>query len=80
VLVHDPLFAPPEIAAMGLTPSPLPPSQAVDAVVLQAGHEEYASLDFATLKGCRALLDGRGFFDASVVEAAGLRYVAIGRP
>ncbi|HEU0075384.1 MAG TPA: nucleotide sugar dehydrogenase [Dehalococcoidia bacterium] len=80
VLVHDPLFAAREIAALGLTSSPLPPAGSVDAVILQAGHAEYAGLDFATLTGCRAVLDGRGFFEASKVEAAGLRYVAIGRP
>ena len=80
VLVHDPLFAPNEVEALGLKPSPLPPAGTIDAVVLQAGHQEYASLDFATLKDCRVLLDGRGFFEASKVEAAGLRYVAIGRP
>lgn len=80
VLIHDPLFTPEEIGALGLTSSPLPPEDTIDAVVLQAGHEEYASLNFATLKGCRAVLDGRGFFEASKVEAAGLRYVAIGRP
>jgi nucleotide sugar dehydrogenase len=80
VLVHDPLFSDAEIEALGLTASPLPPSGAVDAVVLQAGHREYAGLDFAALRGCRALLDGRAFFDAARVEAAGLRYIAIGRP
>jgi nucleotide sugar dehydrogenase len=80
VLVHDPLFTPEEIEALGLTASPLPPEAAVDAAILQAGHAEYAALDFATLKGCRAVLDGRGFFEASKVEASGLRYVAIGRP
>lgn len=80
VLVHDPLYSAAEIEAIGLEPSPLPPKVAIDAVILQAGHEQYASLDFTTLKGCRAVLDGRGFFQASKVEAAGLRYVAIGRP
>jgi len=48
--------------------------------VLQAGHQEYCDVDFGTLKGCRAVLDGRSFFEASKVEAAGLRYIAIGRP
>jgi nucleotide sugar dehydrogenase len=80
VLVHDPLFAPEEIEALGLTPSPLPPEGAVDAVVLQAGHAEYASLDFGALAGCRAVLDGRGFLEAAALEGAGIRYVAIGRP
>jgi UDP-N-acetyl-D-mannosaminuronate dehydrogenase len=79
-LVHDPLFSAQEIEALGLTASELPPAGYIDVVVLQAGHREYESLDFAALKGCRAVLDGRGFFDASKVEAAGLRYVAIGRP
>ena len=80
VLVNDPLFSDREVAALGLNASPLPPRAVVDAVVLQAGHTEYASLDFAALKGCRALLDGRAFYDPSKVEAAGLRYVAIGQP
>jgi nucleotide sugar dehydrogenase len=80
VLVHDPLFTDDEIVAMGLTPSALPPAGAIDALVLQAGHKEYASLNFTMLTGCRAVLDGRGFFEASEVEVAGLRYVAIGRP
>jgi nucleotide sugar dehydrogenase len=80
VLVHDPLFSEAEMAALGLKATKLPPAGQVDAVVLQAGHAEYADLDFGTLKGCRALLDGRSFFDAARVETAGLRYVAIGRP
>jgi nucleotide sugar dehydrogenase len=80
VLVHDPLFSDAEVTALGLTPSPLPPAGSIDAVVLQAGHQEYAALDFAALQGCRALLDGRAFFDATQVEAAGLRYIAIGEP
>jgi len=80
VLVQDPLFSDAEIAMLGLKATPLPPKRPVDAVVLQAGHKEYADLDFAALKGCRVLLDGRAFFDASKVEAEGLRYLAIGRP
>jgi nucleotide sugar dehydrogenase len=80
VLVHDPLFGDKEIAALGLQPSSLPPGRAVHAAVLQAGHTGYGKLDFATLRGCRALLDGRGFFEAAKVEAAGVRYIAIGRP
>jgi nucleotide sugar dehydrogenase len=80
VLVHDPLFTPEEVTGLGLVPSQLPPKGVIDAVVLQAGHKEYTGLDFAALRGCRAVLDGRGFFEAARVEAAGLRYVAIGRP
>jgi nucleotide sugar dehydrogenase len=79
VLVHDPLFTAAEITALGLTPSELPPAE-VDAVILQAGHKDYSALDFATLKGCWAVLDGRGFFEADRVERAGMRYVTIGQP
>jgi nucleotide sugar dehydrogenase len=80
VLVHDPLFSPEEIAGFGLEASLLPPQRRVDAVILQAAHQEYAGLDFGALEGCRAVLDGRGALDPAAVEAAGLRYLAIGRP
>jgi nucleotide sugar dehydrogenase len=78
VLVHDPLFSNDEVRQHGLEPAMLPPSGAVDAVVLQAAHHEYEALDVASLKGCRVFLDGRGAFDRARVEAAGVRYVAIG--
>jgi nucleotide sugar dehydrogenase len=80
VLIHDPLFSDAEIEALGLTPSRLPPAGPIDAMVLQAGHAEYAALDLATFKGCRAVLDGRGFLEASKIEGAGMRYIAVGQP
>jgi nucleotide sugar dehydrogenase len=80
VLVHDPLFSDEEIRRHGLEPSPLPPAQAIDAVVLQAAHAEYQGLDYASLEGCRAVLDGRNALDPGSIESAGLRYIAIGRP
>jgi nucleotide sugar dehydrogenase len=81
VLVHDPLFSDAEIAAWGLEPSRIPPSRRVDAAVLQALHAEYEDLDFATaLAGCRVLLDGRRALNRERVEAAGMRYLAIGLP
>jgi hypothetical protein len=43
-------------------------------------HPEYAALDPASIPGCRVFLDGRGAFDRSRVESAGLRYLAIGLP
>jgi len=80
VLVHDPLFTAAEVRSLGLEPATVPPAGEVEAVVLQAGHPEYAGLDFRSFRGCKAVLDGRRFFDASAVEALGLRYVAIGKP
>jgi nucleotide sugar dehydrogenase len=78
VLVHDPLFSTDEIARQGLRPASLPPATPVDAVVLQAMHPEYADLDPVSLAGCRVFLDGRAAFDRTRVEAAGVRYLAIG--
>jgi nucleotide sugar dehydrogenase len=80
VLVHDPLFSDQEIAAQGLEPAPLPPVEPMDAAILQAGHAVYRELDFRTFTGCRAVLDGRGFYSPGPIEGAGIRYIAIGRP
>ena len=78
VRVHDPLFSPEEIAALGLESGVLPTVGPIDAVIVQAAHPEYRELDLACLDGCRVFLDGRGAFDRERVEAAGLRYIAIG--
>ncbi|HEY7270701.1 MAG TPA: nucleotide sugar dehydrogenase [Dehalococcoidia bacterium] len=78
VLVNDPLFSDDEVTALGLSPGRLPPRQPVEAVVLQAMHDEYAALNLNAIAGCRVFLDGRGAFDRARVEAAGLRYLAIG--
>jgi nucleotide sugar dehydrogenase len=78
VLVHDPLFSAEEIRRHGYDPASLPLHAPLDAVVLQAAHPEYRDLDIATLKGCRVFLDGRGALDRGQVEAAGMRYLAIG--
>ena len=80
VLVHDPLFSDAELVSFGLEASDLPPRGPVDAVILQALHPEYAGLDPVSIPGCRVFLDGRGAFDRPRVEAAGLRYMAIGLP
>jgi nucleotide sugar dehydrogenase len=77
VQVHDPLYSDEALRAFGLEPPasfPLP----VDAIVLQAPHDAYAGLDYASF-GCRAVLDGRNVLDRAAIEAAGIRYVGIGR-
>jgi UDPglucose 6-dehydrogenase len=53
-----------------------------DAVALCTPWPEYASVDFNRLKRIMRgdlLLDGRNMLDSVRVEAAGLRYVGIGR-
>ncbi|MPZ48546.1 MAG: nucleotide sugar dehydrogenase [Dehalococcoidia bacterium] len=77
-LIHDPLFTATEIESYGLEAADLPPSEPVDAVILQALHPEYKDLDLSALKGCRVFLDGRGAMDHARVQAAGMRYIGIG--
>lgn len=79
-LVHDPFFSAAEIRALGLEPATeLPPAGGVEAVIVQAWHTAYRNLDFASFRGCRALLDGRNALERSAVESSGLRYLGIGR-
>jgi len=78
-LVHDPLFSAREVEAAGLRPAqPFPPRQ-VDAVVIQALHDQYRDLDLGAFVGCRAVLDGRNALSRSEVEAKGMLYLGIGR-
>ena len=77
--MHDPLFSHQEIATHGLQPASLEPPPHLDAIILQANHDEYRSIDFGALPGCRAVLDGRNALSREDVEAAGVRYLAIGR-
>jgi UDP-N-acetyl-D-mannosaminuronic acid dehydrogenase len=79
VLVHDPLFSRAEIEGYGLEAASLEPPPEVDAIVLQAGHDEYRSVDFSAFRGCRALLDGRNVLNREDVEAKDIRYLGIGR-
>ena len=76
-LVHDPMFSADEVLALNLIPATLPPAAPVDAVILQALHQEYREMDLASL-GARVFLDGRGAIDRKRVEAAGMRYLRIG--
>ena len=78
-LVHDPLFSNDEIRALGLEPADRFPPERIDALVVQAWHDAYRDLDLRSFAGCRVVLDGRGALRRATVEAAGLRYVGIGR-
>jgi nucleotide sugar dehydrogenase len=78
-LVHDPLFNAREVEGLGLRPAePFPPRR-VDAVVVQALHDQYRGLDLSAFAGCRAVLDGRNALSRSDVEAKGMVYLGIGR-
>ncbi|MFQ5859763.1 MAG: nucleotide sugar dehydrogenase, partial [Anaerolineae bacterium] len=79
VLVHDPLFSRQEVESQGVKAASLEPPPPVDAIVLQAYHDEYKSLDLRAFQGCRVLLDGRNVLSREEVEGNGMRYLGIGR-
>ena len=62
VTVHDPLYSPDELAALGFTSHSL--GAAADAVVVQTDHPEYAALGSEDFPGVRALVDGRHVTEA----------------
>jgi nucleotide sugar dehydrogenase len=57
VLVHDPMYADDELAALGFTPYHY--GEPVDAAVVQADHAAYRKLSAADLPGVEAIVDGR---------------------
>lgn len=80
-LVQDPLFSNEEIGAHGLKPASPELSPSIDAIVIQAYHDQYGPLDFGSFPRCRVVLDGRNVLSQEVQEslaARGLRYVRIG--
>lgn len=74
VLVHDPLYDDDELRGLGFEPYGW--GTAVDGVVVQTDHPQYADLRSADLPGARAVVDGR-----DVVRRApeGATLVTIGR-
>lgn len=80
VLVHDPLFTPQELAGLEAEIADLDSSQPihVDAVIVQAFHHQYRSLDWKRFDGLKAVFDGRGSIDPDAIRRAGARYLAVG--
>ena len=81
VLGHDPLLSDGEQRALGVQPVALDAVPEVAAIVLQAPHDAYRALDYATFSGLRAFLDGRTALEGGAVEAlgaGGVRYLRVG--
>lgn len=76
VVVHDPLYTDAELTQRELTP--FDPTEAIDAVVIQAAHRHYHNFDWSTIRGLRVVLDGRNALDANALPA-GVRYFGVGR-
>lgn len=78
VYINDQLFTEDELRAMGY--APLAPDMVgqINAIILQANHQAYQSLDFRQFTGCRVVLDGRQALDRARIEELGMRYIALG--
>ena len=62
-LVHDPMYTPDELVALGFEPYGL--GEPVDAAILQTDHAGYCDLGPNDLPGVRTFVDGRGTTDPS---------------
>jgi nucleotide sugar dehydrogenase len=73
VLIHDPLFTPSELQAFETEVVDLDSDEAmnVDAVIVQAWHRNFHSLDWRRFKHLRVVLDGRSAVDPDRVRDAG---------
>jgi nucleotide sugar dehydrogenase len=78
VYVDDPLFSEDELRAQGYTPLTAEMEGKIRAIVVQAGHQAYRSLDFNRFSDCQIVLDGRRALHGEQIEALGTRYVTIG--
>ena len=74
-LVHDPMYTDEELQRLGFEPYHL--GEPVDAVILQADHQEYKTLSTADFPGLRAFVDGRKVTDPAAF--ADIDYRIIGR-
>jgi nucleotide sugar dehydrogenase len=74
-LVHDPMYSDDELEKLGFAPYHL--GEPVDAVVVQADHDEYRSLSPADLPGLTAFMDGRRVSSAD--QWPGIAYRVIGK-
>jgi nucleotide sugar dehydrogenase len=78
VLADDPLFSDDELMALDYTPLHADQCAAVRAIVVQAGHRAYQSLDFTQFSSCQVVLDGRQALERARIESLGIRYLTIG--
>jgi nucleotide sugar dehydrogenase len=78
VYVDDPLFSQDELRALGYTPFTQELAGKICAIILQAGHLAYQSLDFRQFGRCQVVLDGRWVLSREKIESLRMHYIAIG--
>ncbi|MEH7118606.1 nucleotide sugar dehydrogenase [Neobacillus vireti] len=78
VCVDDPLFNPDEISKYGVIPFSNQLADQIDAIILQAYHDEYQKIDFSVFENCSLILDGRNVLNQREIENLGMKYLGIG--
>jgi hypothetical protein len=76
---HDPYFDTEHLLSRGFVPYDLSAPVPVRAAILQAFHAAYRDLGPGSFPGLEVFLDGRNVIDRDRFEAAGVRYLGIGR-
>lgn len=76
--VDDPLCSQEELQASGYTPFIPERVEEICAIILQADHHSYLSLDFRQFGSCLVVLDGRRALDHAKIESLGMHYISMG--
>ncbi len=79
VTMEDPYYTDEELRNVGFEPGSVEGSR---VTILCTAHQQFADPDFAAWRkaGVEDLLDGRNLWNQGAAEAAGIRYLGIGRP
>jgi nucleotide sugar dehydrogenase len=78
VFAEDPLFSEQELEALGYQPFRPEQRGGIRAIIVQAEHQAYQSLDFSQFPNCQVILDGRRALRPETIKEAGMRYLSIG--
>ena len=73
---HDALLSDAGVRALGFEPASS--LEGFDVVVVHSNHRQYAELDWRVI--APLVVDARNALDRNRVEAAGVRYLGVGRP
>ncbi len=76
VLVNDPMYTDDEIVALGFEPYAI--GSPIEAIVLQADHQEYKALGEKDFPGLKAVVDGRRSMDPKNFASVTFRVIGAG--
>jgi nucleotide sugar dehydrogenase len=81
ISLHDTEFNEEELGRKGFNACSDIYNSGAEAIFLVTAHKQYKEIDFGKLaaSGAKVFVDGRNFFSKDIVEAAGIRYIGIGK-